>query len=140
MLKITPVPELKLARQDVGPARHADCGADIVAIEYHAILREGIEARGPYLCIPVTSHRIATLVISEQKDDVGPFPSAGKRRGPETRKAGDAGQEHQRELHRVEDRRQYFRRSDQELAVSPAPPTVTLRRRVLSLEAVTQLP
>ena len=137
MLEITPVPELKPAREDVGPARHADCGADIVAIKYHAILREGIEVRGPDLRVSVTPHRIGALVISEQKDDVGPFPSTGKRRG---REAGDAGQEHQQELHRVEDRRQDSRRSDPELAVSPAPPTIALRQRVLSLEAVRQLP
>ena len=140
MLKIAPVPELNLARQDVGPARHADRRADIVAIEDHPILREGIEVRGPYLGISVAPHGIATLVVSEQKDDVGPFPSHRKSRGLETRKAGDAGQEHQGELHRMGDRRQYFRRSDQELAVSPVTPAITILRWVLSLEGVEQLP
>ena len=42
-------------------------------VKHHPFTRELVEVRSLRFGSPVTAHRVSTLIISHQEDDVGPF-------------------------------------------------------------------
>ena len=70
VLEIRPVLVFIFSRHHVGSASHADGSGVVMMIEYETVCRQPIEIRSLHVRGPVASHRVKTLIVGQEEDDV----------------------------------------------------------------------